>query len=300
MIYQLPRRNSDSRLPQVPRRRGYQLEAAPAPLPVTEPRPAFRVDHVTPGHAAHGIHKSAPRPPSTRHNFNVQSPTRGRYKSAAKLSLIVATDAELPGMFGSIRLRIDPNACDLGRLQSGLMNYCLDHDISKPIGRMVEASFIGGQLNAKTEIATTPDGLRFMADFDAGLRQGVSPGFLIHASEIEEATDDIRLVITAWEIFEVSSTSAPKNPLSKVIGRYTMNDVQTLETAMPELVSTSDPVTMSIHAGRVALRSGQAMAPDKRAKLETFYKEYDARIARGETRIIAATGAREAAGIAVA
>ena len=67
-------------------------------------------------------------------------------------------------------------------------------------------------------------------------------------------------------------------------------------TGAPELVSTSDLIGLSLAAAREVLRSGQGSAA-QRAKLQQFFKLFDAGVSAGLSRDLAATAARAETGI---
>ena len=60
-----------------------------------------------------------------------------------------------------------------------MLNLCIDHDTSRPAGRIVHASIDGGKLYSVAEVADVPDGREYLESINNGLRLGVSPGFVI-------------------------------------------------------------------------------------------------------------------------
>ena len=294
-MYRLPRTN-DTRLP-LPRRAGYQLERAPKPLPVTEPRPALRVDHVVQGDAAHGRTPSAQRTPTTLQRFTVNAPANN-YKRLALLNINVASERTLPGFLGTIRLICQPDSVDLERLRSGVMNLCADHRLDVPIGRVPSLTITGGNVTGQAEIAVTDAGRKHLVELDQGLRVGVSPGFEILKVAPDPKGQDFDIVVEKFAPYECSLVTAARNPDSRITGRFSMGgntmNGTTLETP---LVNTYDTVGLSLAAGRVALQDGAITDPVRRRQLEKFYQEFDLRIGRGETRNAAAVAARELADI---
>ena len=130
------------------------------------------------------------------------------------IAFVVATERELPGFFGSIVLKREPANLNLARLRNGLLSLAIDHDPTKPAGRVVSLQVGGGVVSGAAEVADTPRGLDLYSEIRDGLRVGISPGFVIHETEEvngdgDSFTFDIR--VTMWEPYEVSSTAIPRN-----------------------------------------------------------------------------------------
>ena len=296
-MYKLPARNA-SRLPHVAQRKGYMLTKAEVLTPVVQPRRTPMLNHVTPGHHAHG-YTPAQRTPTTLQRFTVNAPANA-YKRLATLNLNVASERVLPGFLGTIRLACQPDSVDLERLRAGVVNLCAYHSLSTPIGRVKSMSILGGNVTAQAEIAVTDAGRKYLAELDQGLRLGCSPGFelLTVVPDPNGNGQDFDVLVERWAPYEVSICTAARNPDSRITGRFSMGgntmNGTTLETP---LVNTYDTVGLSLAAGRVALQDGAITDPVKRRQLESFYEEFDLRIGRGETRNAAAVAAREKAGI---
>ena len=64
----------------------------------------------------------------------------------------------------------------------------------------------------------------------------------------------------------------------------------------PEILHREDMVGLSLAAGREVLRSGSGTAA-QRAKLQEFFKLFDAGLERGLTRDVAAQAAKVVSGI---
>ena len=227
--------------------------------------------------------------------FNVSAPARN-YKTLATVNYRVADSQRMPGLFGDIRLRIDRDSVDLNRVQSGILNLCIDHDVSRPAGRCISSSISGSVLYAVCEIADVPDGDNLLRDLDAGLRLGCSPGFIIHDLNVREDGDNLLTEIKKFEPYEYSSTSVPRGKQARLIGRMSMNGT-VLETGQ-ELVNTFDLDQLSLVAGRLALESGQITDSNKRRKLQVFFERFDFLTASGTPRDSAVGQAKEFAGIA--
>ena len=229
-----------------------------------------------------------PRTPRASHAFSVNAPALN-LPTLARLSLLVADESKMPGIFGSISLRIDRDAVDLNRVKSGILNLCIDHDASRPAGRIVRAGIDGAILYATAEIAKTPDGADYLRDIDAGLRIGVSPGFIISGFELQEDGDNLHAIVASWQPYEISATAIPRNGSARIIGRASMNGLQT-----PELVSTSDVVGVELACIRLALQTGQGTGR-RRAAMERYIAGYDRLTGQGVDHLQAARQASEQA-----
>ena len=289
MAYRLPKHN-DSQMPQVPRRRGYRLAKPERVTPNSEPRRTPMTPFVLPGHHGHG-HRPTQRTPTTRrHAFNVIAPKRD-LKSLATLDLVVATSDPLPDLFGQIVLTITPDSVDLNRVKSGVLNLHENHFTDRPIGRVISSSIDSGILYGVAEIAATPDGARYLQDFDQHLKIGTSPGFQITDLEMTDGPDgSLITTVLKFEPHEYSQTSIPRSRIARATRRLSMNFDEM------RLVHIDDMDGLSLEAGRRALRLGK-VSGSQREKLSTFYKTFDAELAQGQSRAEAISKAKIVAGI---
>ena len=134
-----------------------------------------------------------------------------------------------------------------------------------------------------------------LEEIRVGARRGVSPGFIINKVE---ADDEFNLIVESSEIYELSVVGAPRNRGARVLGMEASMgmSMDSIGNASPELVSLDDPVGLALVAGRKALDSGR-LSDSKRAKLQEFYRLYDAGLENGLTRDKAAQAAKLVAGI---
>ena len=207
----------------------------------------------------------------------------------------------MAAFMGTIQLRINPDAVNLGRLESGLLSLAIDHDVTRLMGRITEATIGSGRLDMLAEISSTATATEAMAEVDDLTRAGFSPGFLIHETETlsegdrgYDESEMFQIEVTRWEPYEVSSTAIPRSPDAKLKGVASMNSNGIMDA--PELVSTSDLTGLSLAAGREVLRSGGG-SERQRAKLTEFFRLYDAGLENGLTRDKAAQAAKSVAGI---
>ena len=163
---------------------------------------------------------------------------------------MAATDAEMDGFMGTIRLEIDAESVDLSRLESGVMALAVDHNTSRLMGRVTEATVFDGRLDMKAEVGDTATATEAMREIDDLMRAGFSPGFLIHEVRILDEDDDsydpdqyMQVVCTKWEPYEVSSTAIPRNRDAKLRGVASMNSAI---MDAPELVSRVVPAAPAV------------------------------------------------------
>ena len=232
--------------------------------------------------------------------FSVRAPV-GPRKGRTVLDFVAATDAEMDGFMGTIRLQIDADSVDLSRLSGGVMALCVDHNTSALMGRVTEATVYPGRLDMVAEVGDTPTATEAMAEIDDLMRAGFSPGVLIHEVRILDEDDEsydpdqyMQICCEKWEPFEISSTAIPRNRDAKLRGVASMNSNEIMDA--PELVSTSDLVGLSLAAGRQVVASGKGSAA-QRSKLAEFFKLFDAGLERGLTRDVAAGAAKSLTGI---
>ena len=231
--------------------------------------------------------------------YTVSAPI-GPRKGRTVLDFVAATDAPMQAFMGTLALRINPDAVDLGRLELGLLSLAIDHDVSRLMGRITEATIGSGRLDMLAEISSTATATEAMAEVDDLTRAGFSPGFLIHEVRILDEDDDsydpdqyMQIVCEKWEPYEISSTAIPRNRDAKLKGVASMS---TTNGKFHNVVSTSDLTGLSLAAGREVLRSGTG-SERQRAKLEEFYKVFDAGLERGLSRDAAAVAAKAASGL---
>ena len=236
--------------------------------------------------------------------FTARAPVAPR-KGRRILEFTAATESPMAAFMGTIQLRINPEAVDLRRLELGLLSLAIDHDAGRLMGRITGATIFDGRLDMEAEISTTPTATNAMAEIDDLLRQGFSPGFLIHETETLSEGDRgydpdqmFQMVVTRFEIYEVSSTAIPRSPDARLKGVASMNSnaIDDGITGAPVVVSTSDLVGLSLTAARQVLASGKGSAA-QRAKLTEFFTLYDAGLENGLTRDVAAQAAKAVAGI---
>ena len=237
--------------------------------------------------------------------LTVKAPV-GPRKGRRVLEFTAASDRPMVAFLGTLALRINPDSVDLRRLELGIMSLAVDHDSSRLMGRVTEATiYSSGRLDMLAEVGDTPTATNAMAEIDGLVRAGFSPGFLIHETETLSEGDRgydpdqmFQIVVTRFEIYEVSSTAIPRSPDARLKGVASMGNVIDMEklTGAPQVVHTSDLIGLSLEAGRQVLASGKG-SERQRAMLEEFFAAFDAALENGLTRDAAATAAKAATGL---
>ena len=232
--------------------------------------------------------------------FTVHAPV-GPRKGRRVLEFTAATESPMAAFMGTIQLRINPDAVNLGRLESGLLSLAIDHDVTRLMGRITEATIGSGRLDMLAEISSTATATEAMAEVDDLTRAGFSPGFLIHETETlsegdrgYDESEMFQIEVTRWEPYEVSSTAIPRSPDAKLKGVASMNSNGSMDA--PELVHTSDLTGLSLAAGREVLRSGGG-SERQRAKLTEFFKVFETGLENGLSRDVAAAAAKAETGV---
>ena len=237
--------------------------------------------------------------------FTVSTPI-GPRKGRTILDFVAADETPMQAFMGTLALRITPDSVDLSRLENGLLSLAIDHDVSQLMGRIFEGTISAGRLDMLAEVSTTPTATNTMAEIDDLTRAGFSPGFLIHETEVIDPDHPgydeslmFQILVVRWEPYEVSSTSIPRNPNARLRGVASMGNVIAMDdviTGAPEILHREDLIGLSLAAARKVLASGQGSAA-QRAKLQEFFKLFDAGLENGLTRDLAAQAARLIVGL---
>ena len=292
----------------------HERSTAPAPLPELG-RPV-RAPVWGPGSAAqrHKRGTNAQTPKQTpKRRVRAQTGARGLLtvnapvgprKGRTVIDFTAATDAEMESFMGTIQLQIDAESVDLSRLSGGVLSLAVDHDTSKLMGRVVEATIYPGRLDMLAEVSTTATATEAMAEISDLTRAGFSPGFLIEKVRILDEDDEsydpdqyMQIVCEKWEPYEISSTAIPRNPSARLRGIASMNrNGSNAVMDAPEILHREDLIGLSLAAGREVLRSGSG-SESQREKLEEFFKVFDAGLGDGLSRDAAAVAAKVAVGL---
>ena len=130
---------------------------------------------------------------------------------AETATIVYATEELMPSLFGAMRLRVDRDSVDLSRLSSpsGLA-FLAGHDGDAPLGKITRAEIHDGVAYAYVRLESTSRSEPFLEELRQGIRDGISPGFLILAAEFVEEENDVVMLITRWQPYEISSTPIPR------------------------------------------------------------------------------------------
>ena len=144
----------------------------------------------------------------------------------ARITLAVASEEPMPGLFGDLVLHCGPEAHDMRRLELGTMSLLRQHNDDDPVGRVLSLQHVQDRTGAwsifgRAEIADIPLGAATLAEVRAGARVGVSPAFLIREIDFD---DDFNMRITQSEIYECSLVTGPRFYGARVLGTNMMEE----------------------------------------------------------------------------
>ena len=248
---------------------------------------------------------TTPKPRATTHQaFETFAPDMDT-KPLARLTLAVASEEAMPGIFGDLVLHCAPEAHNMRRLSLGTMSLLRQHSDDDPVGRVLSLQHVQDRTGAwsifgEAEIADIPLGAATLAEVRAGARLGVSPAFLMEEIDFD---DDFNMQITQSEVYECSLVTGPRFYGARVLGTNMQED-SSMSLSMNgdmkgvgDIVTTSDVIGLSLVAAKKALASGQGSAA-QRAKLQQFFKLFQAGLENGLSRDKAAQAAKTVSGIA--
>ena len=184
------------------------------------------------------------------------------------------------------------------RLSLGTMSLLRQHSDDDPVGRVLSLQHVQDRTGAwsifgEAEIADIPLGAATLAEVRAGARLGVSPAFVMQEIDFD---DDFNMRITQSEVYECSLVTGPRFYGARVLGTNMEEASMSMSMngdmkGVGDVVTTSDVIGLSLVAAKKALDSGQGSA-SQRAKLQQFFKLFDAGVSAGLSRDLAATAAR--------
>ncbi len=148
----------------------------------------------------------------TRADLNVNAEAR-------TVEIAFASDQPIEHWFGKLILDHTASCVRLDRLQQG-GPLLLDHDRTKQIGVHESISNDGHVSRATVRFSRSSLGEEIFQDVQDGIRRGVSVGFIVHAMELAEQTDDGEFIYRAtdWEPVENSIVAIPAD-ISVGVGR---------------------------------------------------------------------------------
>ena len=299
----MPRFRIDS--PAIPARRfvlPHERSTAPAPLPADKPVKAPEWGAGTPRETykrpvqAQAQRTTTPKPRTTTHQaFETFAPDMDT-KPLARVTLAVASEEPMPGLFGDMIFHCSPEAHNMRRLALGTMSLLRQHNDDDPVGRVLSLQHVQDRTGAwaifgEAEIADIPRGKETLEELRTGARLGVSPAFLIREIDFD---DDFNMQVKQSEIFELSLVTGPRFYGARVLNMEA--SMSTKNGKVHNVVSTSDLTGLSLAAAREVLRSGGG-SERQRSKLKAFFKLFDAGVSAGLSRDLAATAAKAETGL---
>ena len=193
-----------------------------------------------------------------------------------RILLRVSDESILPGLFGSLILEHKRKSVDLGRVTSASgVDFVADHDITRPLGRVRRAYIKERSCFAEVDLKTTKRGAPYLQEIRSGLRQGVSPGFLVHKARIEEAADGtFETIVELFEPFEISSTSAPRSKNAAIIDSSGLRKPDVVDDDEDEDKHSMPPTDTAATAGALAAKAVAGVLAESReinkALLQTY------------------------------
>ena len=125
------------------------------------------------------------------------------------ISFVIATEAVMDGLFGSIQLLCGKDNLDLTRLNNGLVAFAADHNAERLIGQVTSITAVNKVVYGQARFISTPFADSIRSEIRQKARLGVSPGFIILDYTVDP---DFNMVVSRYSIFEVSSTSQRLRP----------------------------------------------------------------------------------------
>ena len=248
------------------------------------------------------VEAQTPKRTTTQQAFETFAPDMDT-KPLARVTLAVASEEPMPGLFGDMIFACAPQAHDMRRLSLGTMSLLREHNGDDPVGRVlslqhVQARTGGWAIFGEGEIADIPLGRSTLAEVTAGARLGVSPAFLMKEFDVN---DDFDMEITASEIYECSLVTAPRGRSARVLGTNMEASMMGMSMngnmdGVGDVVNPADVIGMSLVAGRKALASGQG-SHEQQDQLREFFRLFDAGLENGLSRDKAARAAKALVGL---
>lgn len=139
-------------------------------------------------------------------------------KVLGRFRLRVATEALMPGIFGTLRLRCGPENVSLERIQKGVAAFVADHDSTKILGKVESMETANSELYAIVSVFDFPRSREIVEEIRSGARAGISPGMIpIKTRKDPDGKGSYPFVFEVWQPYEVSSTAIPRNADARVI-----------------------------------------------------------------------------------
>ena len=223
--------------------------------------------------------------------FTVNAPEGYRsIPHLGEIEMLVANEREMPGLLGSIQFRINEQSVNLDRIRFGQVALHRDHDVSDPVGRIVQGRISDRSFFALCHISDTKEGRSYLEGIQQGMKIGISPGIIVDDLSMREGKDGaMNQIITKQTPYEISALTTPRNQDARLLLRgFSMNG--TAMTGTPELVNTSDVIALELACLRLALETKQG-SPRQRKAMQTYLSEYDRLIGTGMNGHLAATQA---------
>lgn len=140
-------------------------------------------------------------------------------EEAGTIEVIYATETPVDRCGYFEVLRVDDASIDATRLDSGSVNFLIQHDAlgPLPIGTIVAHRIEGGRAYATIRLSVDPKHSGIVEDLKAGVLRSVSVGYAIQeASEVVGDDGIVTQTVTRWQPAEISLVSVPADPHARV------------------------------------------------------------------------------------
>jgi HK97 family phage prohead protease len=167
-------------------------------------------------------------PPGVTHERGTPPPSRGErfmaftgssYDPATReCDATFATGEVVSRWYGTEQLQIDTASIILRRVALNQCRLLFGHDSRQPIGLVISAEVVNGQLVGRVRFAETPQGDLYAGMVQRGELTGISVGYNVLqwtlVSEVDADSD--AWTATRWELMEVSLVTVPADPFAGV------------------------------------------------------------------------------------
>ena len=145
-----------------------------------------------------------------------------------KLEIMAVDDSLVNRFWGKMKLKVTKGAVDLTRVKQDQVQLLADHDSSAWIGHVNSASVKDNKLYVEATLGDGELSDRLRSEMEQG-RKGVSIGFDYDWDDLEFVTDkkdpdNSFTQVNKWELFEISSVTAPAIPSAKITTKFNMSE----------------------------------------------------------------------------
>lgn len=172
-----------------------------------------------------------------------------------------------------------PTVFDSGSVSIGdNVVMLMDHDVTRPVGRLVEATTTDAGIHGTFKIASTPAGDTVLLEASEGLRTGLSVGVQVEKYLIDENSDAIHIVDSTLR--ETSSVVFPAFDSARVDKVAASEPITPASDAdhgadvpQGETMETTDPATHAVPDVPQPVIVGREAFPYRRGVEHSFFRD---------------------------